>query len=393
MVEARAALERALQLNPHLTAASEHLNWTYCKARDSTGAVRTLEAALARLGAGPSLCQGEGFDELLQFRLFAHLTETGGKVDSALVDSVARAMSRGGGAAVGMAGWCGFLQAQAAIIQRTLALRPPPEAASELLRRLAMTWAGRGAWDSAVVVLNRYVRESPDAWSAWDAYALLVAGSWLGGLEQSEALGRQKEVARLVAAMPVGRDQTSSRAELAWLDGILAWSRGDRTTLEASRRKLESLDLVWAGSKRTPWERSLAAFELALNGERRTAGVALADLEWERAERLDELSDATYLTAIDRLAASRWLLESNDTAQAARLLTWNEAWGGVSGGIGGAVFAGPAYLERARIEEARGNDALAREYYQEFLIRHDMPTPKQRHVVDQARMALARLGR
>jgi hypothetical protein len=75
-----------------------------------------------------------------------------------------------------------------------------------------------------------------------------------------------------------------------------------------------------------------------------------------------------------------------------RLLTWNEAWSGVSGGVGGGVFASPAYLERARIEDARGNVPLAREYYEEFLLRYDMPTPKLRHPVDEAREALTRLS-
>ena len=85
-------------------------------------------------------------------------------------------------------------------------------------------------------------------------------------------------------------------------------------------------------------------------------------------------------------------LEAGDTAQAARLLTWNEAWGGVSGSVGGGVFASLAYLERARIEDARGNAPLAQEYYREFLLRYDMPTARQRHLVDEAREAVARLS-
>jgi hypothetical protein len=60
--------------------------------------------------------------------------------------------------------------------------------------------------------------------------------------------------------------------------------------------------------------------------------------------------------------------------------------------VGGGVFASLAYFERARIEEARGNAALALEYYREFLFRHDMPAPKQRHLVDEAREAVARLS-
>ncbi len=65
----------------------------------------------------------------------------------------------------------------------------------------------------------------------------------------------------------------------------------------------------------------------------------------------------------------------------------------MSGSVGAGVFASLAYLERARIEDARGNGPLAREYYQEFLLRYDMPAPNQRHLVDEAREALVRLSR
>jgi hypothetical protein len=110
---------------------------------------------------------------------------------------------------------------------------------------------------------------------------------------------------------------------------------------------------------------SLAVFPLALLGAMRKAGAALA--------------------------ASRWLLETGDT-EAARLLSWNEAWGETSGSVGGDVFASLVYLERARIEDSRGNTPLAQEYHQEFLLRCHMPTPKQPHLVDEAREALGRLS-
>ena len=37
------------------------------------------------------------------------------------------------------------------------------------------------------------------------------------------------------------------------------------------------------------------------------------------------------------------------------------------------MFSSLAYLERARIEDARGNPPLAQEYYQEFLSQYDLP--------------------
>ena len=130
VAEAGPVLERALELNPRLVPAWQHLNWVYCKSRNATGATRSLEAALARLGAGPSLVQGEGHDELLQFRLLARLTETGGKADPALVDSLARTDARGGGSSIGLLGWCGFLPAQTEISRQVLRLKPAPQVAA-----------------------------------------------------------------------------------------------------------------------------------------------------------------------------------------------------------------------------------------------------------------------
>ena len=147
VAEAGPVLERALQLNPRLVPAWEHLIWVYCKRRDPAGAIRALEA-LGRLGAGPSLESAEGFDELVQFRLLARLAETGGKADRALIDSVARTSAKGGGAGGGLLGWCGFRQAQAEISRQVLRLGPAPDVAARHRRFLAFTWASRGAWDS-----------------------------------------------------------------------------------------------------------------------------------------------------------------------------------------------------------------------------------------------------
>ena len=359
IAEAGPVLERALQLNPRLTPAWEHLHWVYCKSRNSTGAARTIEAALARLGAGSSLEQGEGFDELLQFRLLARMAETGGKADPALMDSVVRANAQGGGAGVGLAGWCGFLPAQTEISRRILRLKTSSEVAARHRRFLAFTWVGRGAWDSVAAMLDESAKEVPNEWRSWwtalDRYALAVAGVWLGGLNTSEAAKRRDAAAKMVAAAPMDEGQPEFKAELVWLDGMLAWARGDLASLESARRELERVDRIYTSWKNAPWERSLAAFQLGLSGATRKAGFTLAALEWQRAERLSDGAFAQYLTALDRLAASRWLVQAGDTAQAARLLTWNEAWGGVSGSRGGRRVRQP------RVPRTRPNRGRARE--------------------------------
>ncbi|HSE68367.1 MAG TPA: tetratricopeptide repeat protein, partial [Gemmatimonadales bacterium] len=96
---------------------------------------------------------------------------------------------------------------------------------------------------------------------------------------------------------------------------------------------------------------------------------------------------------ITHLEASRLLLEQGDTSRAMKLLVWHEA------DIPGSaepprtqMFAGLAYYELARIEEAQGRTDLARDHYQQFLRRYDMPPPAHQHLVDEANAALRRLS-
>jgi len=56
------------------------------------------------------------------------------------------------------------------------------------------------------------------------------------------------------------------------------------------------------------------------------------------------------------------------------------------------VLSGLVYLERARIEEARGQGDLARSHYEQFLRSYDLPVAAHRHLVEEARAALRRLS-
>jgi len=94
--------------------------------------------------------------------------------------------------------------------------------------------------------------------------------------------------------------------------------------------------------------------------------------------------------ALSRLSAASWLIESGDSAQAARLLTFLDAKGGLHM-AGTYVMASFAWLALARIEDRRGHPAAAREDYRQFLRRLDAPMAAQHRLVDEARTALARL--
>ena len=102
-----------------------------------------------------------------------------------------------------------------------------------------------------------------------------------------------------------------------------------------------------------------------------------------------------YLTGVNRIIASRWLLAAGDTTRAARLLTWHEAIGndGPHAAHANALLAPFAYLARARILEAQGQRAAAHAHYARFLSNYDAPVQAHRLLVDEASAALERLSR
>ena len=97
--------------------------------------------------------------------------------------------------------------------------------------------------------------------------------------------------------------------------------------------------------------------------------------------------------SITHLEASRLLLEQGDTSRAVKLLVWHEADIPLSAAPPRSqMFAGLAYYELARIEEAQGRHDLARGHYEQFLRRYDLPAPSHQYLVDGAKAALGRLS-
>jgi hypothetical protein len=235
--------------------------------------------------------------------------------------------------------------------------------------------AGRGAWDSALVAMDRWVGQSTggSADEAPDAglvtYGLAVAAVRVGGASPEEASARRPlAVASPAVSTPDGL------AELAWLDGLLAHAMGDSAGLVEARRAVQgsvSSFSVWL-------DRSLAAFERELAGERGPAGAALARLETESAETREHESygwSHPYFNSLNRTAAVSWLLATGDTARAERLLSWHEAEQSSSErflDVINTVVAPVAILERARLEVARGDSIRAARDFREFVFRYDL---------------------
>jgi TolB-like protein/tetratricopeptide (TPR) repeat protein len=381
--DAREAFRRALALNPDLRPAWMHLGYMSL-GQDTAGVGESIRNRI-RLGGYPGASSHWN-------RLLYQLGTTDGVLDSSLTplaDTVARyyAGLRDGSLefAPEVELLAGFPAAQIDLNRRVLRLGVDPERAAANLRGIALSWGARGAWDSALAVMDRYTAMGTNADAALEAYALAVLGAWFGGLDSEEPLKRRQATGLTTAEM--GAEPPGAKERLAWLDGILAFWRRDHRGLLTASAALEAMRSPRAAFN----HRSLAAFERALGGDRADAGRELAAQEWQCANQ-PSCPLGNYDIAVHHLAAAQWLLEAGDTAQAARLLVWHEAWQGGSYWAGTEVLAGLAYLQRARIEESRGSTRLAGEDYQQFLRRYDMPMPAQRHLVDEAKTALVRMA-
>jgi tRNA A-37 threonylcarbamoyl transferase component Bud32 len=255
----------------------------------------------------------------------------------------------------------------------------------------AWAWAARGQWDSALATMSE-VATAPKVPTvptlAFQDYGLTVIGALLGAVPPALADQRRPRAAVHLSRLTDEDSRQFSGAYLAWLDGTLGLARRDRRAIRTAREQAArsgwyQADLV---------DRSLAAMDQALTGDRKGAGRKLAELEEHCIDHQDCNSFVPHI-AVQRFVAAQWLQEAGDLEQAARLLRWQDAaWGGWSVTFRDALGAA-MYLVRARVEEARADTTLARGYYEQILRRYDQPIPSQVQLVREARDALARLQR
>lgn len=394
--DARAALERVVELNPGFASGWEHLFWVAVFQRDTARAPQAVRR-LERLATPGSFRFNS--DMLPYLHALEQLLRNGGAFTEQGVLRIARdalAIHAGGAPirpealATGFVEF-GFPRAQLQFADAITTEGAAGELAAAQWLGRSLAWAARGAWPWALEDAERWTGLSADPWAGLRAYGLATVGASLGAVEP-ETAGRL----RAAAVRSRASNTPEGRAELAWLDGILAYLQGDEQALAAAAAALRES----GAPARARLERSLGAFRLAAAGDRNGAARRLAALEEETAAGLVALYGArtpsphlSNLSAVNRLTAARWLLESGDTSRAERLLSWHEAIGPIDPAeLINRTVEPIALLERARIEEARGRDSLARAHYAAFLERYDHPPPAHGALVEGALQALRRLS-
>jgi tRNA A-37 threonylcarbamoyl transferase component Bud32/tetratricopeptide (TPR) repeat protein len=391
------AFRRVVALNPKLVPAWEHIG-DLTTGRDRAEASRAL-ANLYALGYPPP--GHPGFERFV--RLVDAVDSAGGVIPPSLdtlTDSMARFSSFSNDEQLTLGSPLDLLQrgfpvAQLQLNRKKLALKQlPTRVLAATLAGSAWSWATRGQWDSALVTMDSAttVYQGTVGWTLLpvESYGMAVLGAWLGTVDPSEADRRRGGA---LAALSQVTDQghgvrtllRDTRGKMAWLDGLLGFARRDRRAIQSARAAAAKsgyfrADLI---------DRSLRAFDRALGGDRKGAGRDLAKLE-EECIGDENCPSMTPDIAVQRMMAAEWLREAGDAEAARRLLRWQDAlWLGWPWTFNDGVSA-PAFLMRAQIEEQLGSHQHAREYYQQFLRRYDRPMPAQRHLVEEAKAALAK---
>ncbi len=344
--EAGRAFQRALALNPDLIPAWEHLALVAVVDGDTAAVTRSIEA-LERLDAGPVLTADGYGDRILQFRFLRAILRGDQAQVAALSDSVARdpAPAAVNGSFFDAFNF-GFFPEQIGVSRRIVEARDtPPERKRFHRQTIALCWVGRGAWDSALAALDKLAAEGADSADALRAYGFAAVGAWLDAVSPAEAAARRSRAAESAGG-------ASARAELAWIDGVLAAARRDRAALSRARA-----DLGRSGDPASrALDRSLGALDDALRGDTAQAGSALAALEWEEAAVLaPDFVDHPLAIQLDRIAGARWLAAAGDAEQALRLLRWVEGSFLLHPSSSySPAFSGVVDLERGRIKDRRG---------------------------------------
>ena len=383
--EARRALERTLALDPEFFPAWEHLLWVTVIQRDrerANEALRRLEAAERRgnrrmlVELGPTyralvagLDGGMNADDVDR-KVTAVLEYRGPLAPFFSLDLLVY------GDPVG----------QSAVGREVLRRGAPQNLDDVYLAGLAASLAARGDWRSALQSAS--ATDGARMGQRLLPYGVGAVGAWLDELSSAEATDARRAV--VPSAEPLRPEE---RAELAWLDGLVAFAEADRASLDAARERLVGSE----GRFTEDLAGSLDAFATALDGDSASAGRRLAALEWNALDRFAPRGRShPWVAGVNRLASARWLAADGDTAQALRLLGWEEATLPESSrGLWplGIALSPHASLLRARLYDGLGDAERAAFHYGTVLRRYDLAEGPGAARLREARAFLERLDR
>lgn len=385
--EAGEALERVVALNPAFGSGWEHLFWLATLRRDSAAAAR-LSDRLHTFGEGGVSRFND--DLLTYYDIGARFATRGDTLPPEQVRQIAAYIDGYAGPIPAAAFGTGLLilglpRATVLVANAVLDRHPRAGLVAGMWRGKAYGWAGRGAWDSAAVAIDRWVL-ADGSWSARLAgYGLMATGAALGAVDPAAA-------DELRPADPPGDAGPEARAEAAWLEGVVAYAGGDTAAITAAREALVATD----GAFLPLLTASLEALRLDARGQRDAAIRTLAAAEDSAANHFGpaELRFVhPHVSTVDRVLLGRWLREAGRPDDAIRFLSWNEA-----------IFAGAPPLElvnrtvgllglyeRARAEEGMGRYEDARRHYLRFVESVDRPVDSLRPLVEDGQRRLERL--
>jgi tetratricopeptide (TPR) repeat protein len=393
LADSRASLERVVALNPRFAPAWSHL-FLVAAFQGDVGRARSALEALERL-VDPDDPRWEA--TLLDSHTMIEALENGGNAsperETSMANLLRRLAAQVPGASWGRAGAftpVGLAPLQIRLNRRLLASGPLQSHAADLRMGTAIAWAARGAWDSAAVELDAWRGVATDPRDALRAYGFGVVATLVGGWDDERVAALRRGA---VDAAAVG--DAADRGELAWLDGVHAYSRADTAGLTDARNRVQRS----GGNRTASLDESLAGLQLALRGDESTAARTLGRVELNDAETWAGSSRGSrhpYLTTINRLHAGRWLLADGDTTGALRILQWWQAIPGTEAALREGLASWPVIpfvlIELARIADARGRVEEAMLHYLRIVRLYDLPsTPEGAAILTEATNALARL--
>jgi tetratricopeptide (TPR) repeat protein len=393
--DSRAVLERLTQLNPELVPAWTHLMWIVTLQKDSAASRRIL-GELTRLQLDSITVADQGLDELGFYRITDQFLRDDFVPDTSAVMQGIRMLADSRGpfpldAVAGSIMRAGFAAKEVDFDRLFLGVAgdAPLGLKGAMYRALSSSFAARGAWDSAVAYAGKYADLTPSPPSSLFGYRLAAVGEWLGATDSINTDGWRKRLESTPLTLPF------AQMHLLWLEGLVAATRRDSTTLDAKRSQLRAAPPGDAVNL----ERSLAALASDLHGDTVGAGRQLAELELGIAERTQSRGFSNrqpLVSAVNRLTAAKRLRQAGDYATAERLLHFFEAvltTNEVDSESATRSMTAPIWYERARIAEARGQKDTALRAYQHVLEEYDMPVRGLRWMTEEAGQAIDRAER